>query len=142
VIKQGDFYLIDNHAEIFKSAAEHERIYPLLTWANGDLEAGTSGAAIEMIAAALRLIATLQETGVRTDFRTTIEMSKDFGLTLTAGPDSPSIYFGFGASAEKLRHAALILSDLTARGLTAASIHLGMANKAYVRLHEVAEQTL
>jgi len=140
VISQNGLYLIDDRAEIFKPAAEHERIYPLLTWSPGDQRSGATGEDVEIMTAALGLISALREASVPTGADTTIEMSRDFGLTLTVAQGSPSIYLGFGSHAEKLQHAAHILSDLAAKGLTANSIHLGALNKAYVRLLDGSEQ--
>lgn len=140
VIKQDDFYLVDDHGEIFKKAAEHERVYPLLTWAAGDPDSDADGASVQMISAALSLIARLHECGLNPDAGTTVEMSRDLGLTLSKGADGARIYLGFDGFAEKLQRAALILNDLSSKGLAAATIHLGSGHKAYVRLHDAQEQ--
>jgi cell division protein FtsQ len=140
VIKQDDFYLVDDHGEIFKRAAEHERVYPLLAWADGDTDSAADGASVRIISAALSLIARLHECGLNPEAGTTIEMSRDRGLTLSQGADGARIYLGFDNFAEKLQQAALVLNDLSSKGLAAAAIHLGSGHKAYVRLHDAQEQ--
>jgi len=134
VIKLDDFYLIDEHGEVFKEALSHELHYPELSGLTKDDLYRDSEHCHYLIRSALALLDVMEKDQRFAGEKHEILIDKNAGFTIIMNPGRVAVCVGFGDFAVKLESLWKIVDDLTSKGLTPETIHLKSAQKAYVTL--------
>lgn len=135
-IRLDEMYLVDSHGEIFLQAGTEEAQLPLLRGLGAEDIARPDAEASRVMQAAVLLIQCLQNRGMQNTGGLSIAMDKVFGLTMHEAATNTSVFLGFDSFEEKLAILRMVQSDLSQKGLTAATIHINSTKQAYVTVQQ------
>jgi len=136
VIKLDHFYFVDNQGEIFTKVDGQAQKLPLLTGLSKEDIIKNDDKSAQLINTALSLIEDLHKKEMLKEGGTTIEMDKEFGLTMVLAPHNTKIFMGFDDFDKKLEHLFRIIDDLGKKGFSAKAINLNSVKQAYVTLKD------
>jgi len=135
-IRLEEMYLVDGNGEIFLQAGTEQAQLPLLSGLGAQDIAQPDAEACRVMQAAMQLIGCLRSSGMQDTAGLSIDMDKIFGLTMHEAASNTSVFLGFDNFGEKLAILRMVQSDLSQKGLTAATIHINSIKQAYVTVQQ------